>query len=90
MHWLFWVFKKRLGLSQLVTIRLKDSAAALPYSRAVHNSHPLDFVIAVNNDLASAAALLTSKHYPATSRAVLDRKHFLVTDGATVPRAALN
>ena len=68
---------------------LKDSAAALPYSRAVHSSHPLDFVI-VNNDLASAAALLASKHYPATSRAVLDRKHFLVADGATVPCAALN
>lgn len=89
MHWLFWVFQKRLGLSQLVTIGLKDSAAALPYSRAVHSSHPLDFVI-VNNDLASAAALLASKHYPATSRAVLDRKHFLVADGAAVPRAALN
>ena len=68
---------------------LKDSAAALPYSRAVHSSHPLDLVI-VNNDLASAAALLASKHYPATSCAVLDRKHFLVTDGAAVPRAALN
>lgn len=89
MHWLFGVFQKRLGLSQLVTIGLKDSAAALPYSRAVHSSHPLDFVI-VNNDLASAAALLASKHYPATSRAVLDRKHFLVADGAAVPRAALN
>lgn len=89
MHWLLGVFQKRLGFSQLVAIGLKDSAAALSYSRAVHSSHPLDFVI-VNNDLASAAALLASKHYPATSRAVLDRKHFLVADGAAVPRAALN
>lgn len=89
MHWLFWVFQKRLGFSQPVAKGLKDSAAALPYSRAVHSSHPLDFVI-VDNNLACAAALLASKHYPATSRAVLDRKHFLVTDRATVPRVALN
>lgn len=89
MHWLFWVFQKRLGLSQLVTIGLKDSAAALPYSRAVHSPHPLNFVI-VNNDLVRVAASLTRSKHTLARRAIFHREHFLITDGATVPRAALN
>lgn len=89
MHWLFWVFQKRLGFSQLVAIGLKDSAAALPYSRAVHSSHPLDFVI-VNNDLASAAASLAWSKHTLARRTIFHREHFLITDWAAVPRAALN
>lgn len=62
-----------LGFSPLVAKGLKGSAAALPYSRAVHSSHPLDFVI-VNNDLSRAAASLTWSEYALARCTVFDRE----------------
>lgn len=73
MHWLFGVFQKRLGFLSLMAKGLKDSAAALPYSRAVHSSHPLNFVV-VDNNLSRAAASLTWSEYALARCTVFDRE----------------